>query len=86
LTALAIFPIYIQPIFFGYLLALSGAIYISTKNKNAAINLYVAFISRWSIFIIFSILSLVYIPNNPLIAVFLLVYLNSTFNPKTVTA
>ena len=78
-----IFPIYIQPIFIGYLLALSGAIYLSTQNNNAAINLYVAFISRWSIFIIFSILSLVYIPNNPLIAVFLLVYLNSTFNPKT---
>ena len=78
-----IFPIYIQPIFIGYLLALSGAIYLSTQNNNAAINLYVAFISRWLIFIAFSIISLVYIPNNPLIAVFLLVYLNSTFNPKT---
>jgi hypothetical protein len=86
LTALAIFPLYIQPIFFGYLLALSGAIYISTKNKNAAINLYVAFISRWSIFIIFSLVSLAYIPNNALIGVFLLVYLNSTFNPKMVIA
>jgi hypothetical protein len=78
-----IFPIYTQPIFFGYLLALSGAIYLSTQNNNAAVNLYVAFISRWSIFIAFSIISLVYIPNYPLVAVFLLVYLNSTFNPKT---
>jgi hypothetical protein len=78
-----IFPIYTQPFFFAYLLALSGAIYLSTQNNNAAVNLYVAFISRWSIFIAFSIISLVYIPNHPLIAVFLLVYLNSTFNPKT---
>ena len=74
--------------FYGVLavsLALGAVIYIATIPKNEAMNLYLGFILRWSVFIIFTILSLVYITENTLIAVFLLVYLNTTFNPKPIT-
>lgn len=77
---------FVQPIFVGYLLALAGVLYIASRPKNEAWNLYLAFILRWSVFIIFTILSLVYVTENTLIAVFLLVYLNTTFNPKPITA
>ena len=86
LISAVLFPVFVQPIFIGYLLALGAAIYIATRPKNEAMNLYLGFILRWSVFIIFTILSLVYITENTLIAVFLLVYLNTTFNPKPITA
>jgi len=82
LISFLIFPISSQPIFIFYLIALSGAVYLSGRPKSAIINLYLAFVLRWTIFISFSIISLLYIPENTLIAVFLLVYLNTTFNPK----
>jgi hypothetical protein len=77
---------FVQPIFVGYVLALAGVLYIASRPKNEALNLYLAFILRWSVFIIFTILSLVFVTENTLIAVFLLVYLNTTFNPKPITA
>ena len=75
-----------QPIFIGYLFALAAVIYLASKPQNEVLNLYLAFIFRWSIFIVFTILSLTFISENTLLAVFLLVYLNSTFNPKSITA
>ena len=86
LISAVLFPAFVQPIFIGYVLALGAVIYIATIPKNEAMNLYLGFILRWSVFIIFTILSLVYITENTLIAVFLLVYLNTTFNPKPITA
>ena len=86
LIAVGLFPMFVQPIFVGYVLALAAVIYIASKPKNEALNLYLAFILRWSVFIIFTTLSLVYITENTLLAVFLLVYLNTTFNPKPITA
>ena len=77
---------FVQPIFIGYVLALAAVLYIASRSKNEAWNLYLAFILRWSVFIIFTILSLVFVTENTLIAVFLLVYLNTTFNPKPITA
>ena len=77
---------FVQPIFIGYVLALAAVLYIASRPKNEAWNLYLAFILRWSVFIIFTILSLVFVTDNTLIAVFLLVYLNTTFNPKPITA
>ena len=82
----ALFPMFVQPIFIGYLLALAAVLYIASKPKSEALNLYLAFIFRWSAFIIFTILCLKYITENTLIAVFLLVYLNTTFNPKPISA
>ena len=67
-------------------MALAAAIYIASRPKNEALNLYLAFILRWSVFIIFTILSLIYVTEKTLLAVFLLVYLNTTFNPKPITA
>ena len=81
-----VFPLLIQPIFFGYIAAIAGALYLSSKPKNEAINLYLAFISRWTLFVVFAIISFTYIPENTLIAMFLLVYLNTTFNPQTITS
>ena len=75
-----------QPIFLGYLFALAAVLYIASKPKSEALNLYLAFIFRWAAFIFFTILCLKYIKENTLIAVFLLVYLNTTFNPKIITA
>ena len=75
-----------QPIFLGYLFALAAVLYIASKTKSEALNLYLAFIFRWAAFIVFTILCLKYIKENTLIAVFLLVYLNTTFNPKIITA
>jgi len=77
-----VFPLLTQPIFFGYLAAIAGALYLSSKPQNEAINLYLAFISRWTLFVVFAIISFTYIPENTLIAMFLLVYLNVTFNPQ----
>jgi len=82
LISAILFPIFVQPIFLGYLLALTTAIYIASKPKNEVLNLYLAFVLRWAAFIIFTILALLYIPENTLLAVFLLVYLNTTFNPQ----
>jgi len=82
----ALFPMFVQPIFIGYLFALVAVLYIASKPKSEALNLYLAFIFRWSAFIIFTILCLKYITENTLIAVFLLVYLNTTFNPKPISA
>ena len=67
-------------------MALVAVIYIASRPKSEALNLYLAFILRWSVFIIFTILSLIYVTENTLLAVFLLVYLNTTFNPKPITA
>jgi len=77
---------FVQPIFVGYVLALAVVINIASRPKNEALNLYLAFILRWSVFIIFTILSLIYVTENTLLAVFILVYLNTTFNPKPITA
>ena len=77
---------FVQAIFIGYLFALAAVIYIASKPQSEALNLYLAFIFRWSIFIVFTILSLMFITEKTLLAVFLLVYLNSTFNPKPITA
>jgi len=85
LASLAIFPISIQPIFIAYFIAIAGAIYLSNKPKSNIVALYLAFVSRWLIFILFTILSIKYVAENTLIAVFLLVYLNITFNPKQIT-
>ncbi|MDB4850386.1 hypothetical protein OAH72_00325 [Gammaproteobacteria bacterium] len=85
MISIALFPLFAQPIFVGYLLALTAVIYLASKPKNEAINLYLAFIFRWSVFIVFTILSLIFITEKTLLAVFLLVYLNSTFNPKQLT-
>jgi len=85
LISASLFPIFAQSIFIGYLLALTAAIYLANKPKSGVLNLYLAFILRWSVFIVFTILSLLFIPENPLIAIFLLVYLNTTFNPKPIT-
>ena len=74
-----------QPIFVGYLFALTAAIYLASKPQNEVLNLYLAFMFRWSVFIVFTILSLMFIAEKTLLAVFLLVYLNSTFNPKQIT-
>ena len=74
-----------QPIFIGYLFALAAVIYLASKPQNEVLNLYLAFIFRWSVFIVFTIFSLMFITEKTLLAVFLLVYLNSTFNPKSVT-
>ena len=74
-----------QPIFIGYLFALAAVIYLASKPQNEVLNLYLAFIFRWSIFIVFTIFSLMFITEKTLLAVFLLVYLNSTFNPKPIT-
>ena len=76
---------FVQPIFIGYLFALAAAIYFASKPQSEALNLYLAFIFRWSVFIVFTILSLVFITEKSLLAIFLLVYLNSTFNPKQTT-
>ena len=86
LISVGLFPVFVQPIFVGYVLALAAVLYIASRPQNEAWNLYLAFILRWSVFIIFTILSLVYVTENTLIAVFLLVYLNTTFNPKPITA
>ena len=86
LIAAALFPLFVQPIFIGYLLAVASVIHIASKPKSEALNLYLAFIFRWSVFIVFTILSLIYVTENTLLAVFLLVYLNTTFNPKPITA
>jgi len=86
LISIALFPMIAQPIFIGYLFALAAVIYLASKPQNEVLNLYLAFIFRWSIFIVFTILSLTFISENTLLAVFLLVYLNSTFNPKSITA
>tara|TARA_B100001105_G_scaffold98599_1_gene78676 strand:+ start:2788 stop:3051 length:264 start_codon:yes stop_codon:yes gene_type:complete len=85
LASLAIFPISIQPIFIAYFISIAGAIYLSNKPKSNIVALYLAFVSRWLIFILFTILSIKYVAENTLIAVFLLVYLNITFNPKQIT-
>jgi len=77
---------FVQPIFVGYVVALAMVIYIASRPKNEALNLYLAFILRWSVFIIFTALSLIYVTENTLLAIFLLVYLNTTFNPKPITA
>ena len=74
-----------QPIFIGYLFALAAVIYLASKPQNEVLNLYLAFIFRWSVFIVFTILSLMFITEKTHLAVFLHVYLNSTFNPKSVT-
>ena len=84
--SVVLFPMIAQPIFIGYLFALAAVIYLASKPQNEVLNLYLAFIFRWSIFIVFTILSLTFISENTLLAVFLLVYLNSTFNPKSITA
>ena len=84
LISLLIFPTFSQLIFISYLAALSGVIYLASIPNNGMLNLYLAFVMRWLVFIVFSILSLLYIPENSLIAVFLLVYLNTTFNPKPI--
>jgi len=76
-----VFPLLTQPIFFGYLAAIAGALYLSSKPQNEAMNLFLAFISRWTLFIVFTVISFAYIKENTLIAMFLLVYLNATFNP-----
>jgi uncharacterized membrane protein len=86
MISIVIFPTFAQPIFIGYLFALAGAIYIANQPQSEALNLYLAFILRWSVFIIFTIMCLKFITENTLIAVFLLVYLNTTFNPKLITA
>ena len=86
LISIALFPIIAQPIFIGYLFALAAVIYLASKPQNEVLNLYLAFIFRWSVFIVFTILSLMFITEKTLLAVFLLVYLNSTFNPKSITA
>ncbi|RCL37219.1 MAG: hypothetical protein DBW98_04230 [SAR86 cluster bacterium] len=78
------FPIFVQPIFIVYLFSLSAIIYIASKPKNEFMNLYLAFVFRWATFIIFTIISLTYIPENTLIAIFLLIYLNTTFNPQPI--
>ena len=85
LISIALFPIFVQPIFIGYLFAIAAVIYLASKPKSEALNLYLAFIFRWSVFIVFTILSLVFITEKSLLAIFLLVYLNSTFNPKQTT-
>jgi len=85
LISVALFPMIAQPIFIGYLFALAAVIYLASKPQNEVLNLYLAFIFRWSVFIVFTILSLMFITEKTLLAVFLLVYLNSTFNPKSVT-
>ena len=77
---------FVQPIFVGYVLALAAVLYIASRPKNEAWNLYLAFILRWSVFIIFTILSLVFVTENTLIAVYILVYLNTTYNPKPITS
>ena len=76
---------FVQAIFIGYLFALAAVIYIASKPQSEALNLYLAFIFRWSVFIVFTILSLVLITEKNLLAILLLVYLNSTFNPKQIT-
>jgi hypothetical protein len=86
LISVVLFPMFVQPIFIGYVIALAGVIYIASRPKNEALNLYLAFILRWTVFIIFTILSLKYVTENTLLSVFLLVYLNTTFNPKPITA
>ena len=86
LISVALFPVIAQPIFIGYLFALAAVIYLASKPQNEALNLYLAFIFRWSVFIVFTMLSLTFITEKTLLAVFLLVYLNSTFNPKSITA
>ena len=85
LISVVLFPMFVQPIFVGFVTALAAAIYIASRPKNEVLNLYLAFILRWSVFIIFTILSLIYVTENTLLAVFLLVYLNTTFNPKPFT-
>ena len=86
LISVVLFPMFVQPIFVGYVIALAAVIYVASRTENEALNLYLAFILRWSVFIIFTILSLIYVKENTLLAVFLLVYLNTTFNPKPITA
>ena len=85
LISVALFPVIAQPIFIGYLFALAAVIYLASKPQNEVLNLYLAFIFRWSVFIVFTVLSLMFITEKTLLAVFLLVYLNSTFNPKPIT-
>ena len=85
MVSIALFPMFAQPIFLGYLFALAAVLYIASKPKSEALNLYLAFIFRWAAFIVFTILCLKYIKENTLMAVFLLVYLNTTFNPKIIT-
>jgi len=85
LTSAALFPMVAQPIFVGYLFALAAVIYLASKPQNEVLNLYLAFLFRWSVFIVFTILSLMFITEKTLLAVFLLIYLNSTFNPKPIT-
>ena len=75
----------VQPIFIGYLFALAAVIYLASKPQSEVLNLYLAFIFRWSVFTVFTILSLVFITEKNLLAILLLVYLNSTFNPKQIT-
>jgi len=86
LISVGLFPLFVQPIFVGYLIALATVVYLASKPKSAALNIYLAFMFRWSVFIVFTILSLKFITEKTLLAVFLLVYLNTTFNPKPITA
>jgi len=79
---LALFPLFAQAIFIGYLFSLALVIFLASKPKSETLNLYLAFAFRWSAFIVFAIFALMYIPENTLLAIFLLVYFNSTFNPK----
>jgi len=85
LIAAVLFPMFVQPIFVGYVLALAAVFYIASRPQSEALNLYLAFILRWLVFIIFTILSLIFVTENTLLAVFLLIYLNTTFNPKPIT-
>ena len=82
MISLALFPIFAQAIFVGYLFALTAVLFIASKPKSEILNLYLAFVLRWSAFIFFTILSLIYLPENTLVAIFLLIYFNTTFNPK----
>ncbi|MBD63136.1 MAG: hypothetical protein CMD68_03540 [Gammaproteobacteria bacterium] len=64
---------------------MATVIYIASNFKSQILNLYLAFMLRWSAFVLFTIFSLIYIPENALAAIFLLVYFNTTFNPKLTT-
>ena len=75
-----------QPIFIGYLFALAAAIYLASKPQNEVLNLYLAFMFRWSVFMVFTILSLMFITEKTLLAIFLLIYFNTTFNPKFINS
>jgi uncharacterized membrane protein len=44
MISVALFPMFVQPIFIGYLFALAAVLYIASKPKSEALNLYLAFI------------------------------------------